>query len=175
MEIKEKIKPYKKWRENHKHPCPDCGSMIHFVSKYCVKCAAKRKPMINFRHNMPHSEATKLKISKSLIGKNTGELNHYFGKKHSDETKNKIGLKSIGRNVEEKSGMWKGDAVGYFGLHYWVYKHLGRPTTCEHCGKTGLISHQIHWANKYHTYERNVEDWIRLCVKCHKNYDLGNY
>lgn len=66
---------------------------------------------------------------------------------------------------------WKGDKVGYSALHDWVQSHLGTPNTCEHCFKTGLSGHKIHWANKSRNYLRKKDDWLRLCVQCHKNYD----
>jgi len=70
---------------------------------------------------------------------------------------------------------WAGDRVGYFTLHSWVMRWKGKPTTCEHCGKTGLTGMKIHWANKDHKYKRNLEDWIRLCASCHKIYDYKNH
>lgn len=66
-----------------------------------------------------------------------------------------------------------GKGGGYGPLHLWVKYHLGRPTTCEHCKKTGLKAKQIHWANKSHLYKRDLLDWIRLCASCHKLYDLA--
>ena len=69
---------------------------------------------------------------------------------------------------------WKGDKVGYDALHTWVVRKLGTPDTCEHCGKSGLIKHKIHWANIDHQYKRNLEDWIRLCAKCHRKHDIKN-
>ena len=76
--------------------------------------------------------------------------------------------------VEEKNPMWKGKQIGYTGLHQWVVRKLGQPDTCEFCGKTGLVNSQIQWANKSHLYLRNLSDWLRLCVKCHRQYDLVN-
>lgn len=68
---------------------------------------------------------------------------------------------------------WKGDKVGYAGLHDWVEKILGKPGSCEHCGKTGLKGRKIHWANKSQKYLRKKSDWVRLCSSCHKKYDLN--
>jgi hypothetical protein len=90
-----------------------------------------------------------------------------LGKKHTEATKEKMRITHKGK----KNGLWKGDNVGYHGLHLWVGRHLGKPTTCEHCGKDGLTGRQIHWANKSRKYLRKKSDWIRLCVKCHKKYD----
>lgn len=81
------------------------------------------------------------------------------------------GLK--GFNSEEKNPYWKGDKVGYCGLHKWVQLHLGKPVKCEHCGKEAT-GHQMHWANRDHSYKRNLNDWIRLCSKCHEQYDKVN-
>ena len=72
----------------------------------------------------------------------------------------------------ESNGMWKGNDVGLSGLHKWVYLTLGQPDTCQHCGKIELKGHGIHWANKSGKYERKVDDWLRLCVTCHRRYDL---
>jgi hypothetical protein len=68
---------------------------------------------------------------------------------------------------------WKGKNVGYRCLHLWVERILGKPETCEYCGKSGLKGKQIHWANKSHQYKRELTDWIRLCSSCHKYYDMG--
>ena len=67
--------------------------------------------------------------------------------------------------------MWKGDSVGYDALHDWVRRNLGRPDTCEFCEKTGLFGKKIHLANKSGNYKRDLNDWLRLCVKCHSLYD----
>lgn len=73
---------------------------------------------------------------------------------------------------------WKQNKVGYRALHYWQERQLGKPTQCEFCLKDNLTGKQIHWANKSHKYLRDKNDWLRLCVKCHKKYDcklIDNY
>lgn len=95
------------------------------------------------------------------------------GKKDSFETRIK---KSMSRK-EEKNNQWLGDAVGYSGVHTWVKKWKGKPDTCEKCGKTGLTGHKIQWANVDHKYRRILDDYLRLCAKCHRQYDMtfNNY
>lgn|SRR3990167_3980796 len=66
---------------------------------------------------------------------------------------------------------WKGNKVGYDALHDWVNRYLGKAVKCEYCGKKGM-GRQIHWANKSHKYKRKLADWLSLCAKCHKKYDL---
>jgi len=74
----------------------------------------------------------------------------------------------------ENHFFWKGDNVGYFALHHWINKQLGKPQKCEHCGKDKLVSKQIEWANKSGLYLRDLSDWLRLCKSCHKKYDNRN-
>jgi len=77
-------------------------------------------------------------------------------------------------NTGESHFNWKGNNVGYHGIHHWVMNNLGKPTKCEHCGKEGLTGKKIHWANTNHLYKRNLTGWIRLCASCHRKYDLKN-
>lgn len=117
----------------------------------------------------PHSKETKRKISESHIG----IKNHNFGKHPSAETRQKL-IMARKKKIGDKSPNWKGDAVGYYGLHVWIYKRLGSPIDCKHCGKIGeKINGQwnIDWANKDHKYKRDTEDWIGLCSACHMKYD----
>lgn len=68
------------------------------------------------------------------------------------------------------SPTWKGDGVGYDGLHKWVKRHLGRPRKCDFCATTE--GRFFDWANRSREYKRDLTDWLRLCRKCHKNYDV---
>ncbi len=72
----------------------------------------------------------------------------------------------------ERNPAWVGEKVTYRPLHAWVERILGKPSVCEFCLKNNLKGHSIHWANKSGQYKRVISDWLRLCVKCHKNYDL---
>lgn len=69
--------------------------------------------------------------------------------------------------IAEKHFNWVGDKIGYSGLHMWIRKHGNKLLFCEHCGKTK----NIQWANKSGEYKREKNDWLRLCVSCHKKYD----
>ena len=70
---------------------------------------------------------------------------------------------------EEKSWAWKGNKVGKVALHNWVERQLGKPNKCEHCNSTNEKKYE--WANKSQKYKRQLDDWIRLCPKCHAKYD----
>ena len=67
----------------------------------------------------------------------------------------------------EKNNKWKGDKVGYFGLHTWVQREKGKAKKCKWCSSED----KIEWANKSREYKRNLNDWVPLCHKCHAKYD----
>lgn len=72
----------------------------------------------------------------------------------------------------EKHQLWKGENVGYRGLHYWLRRIKGIPLKCSYCGLKRTTPKSIHWANIDHKYRRIPDDYIALCRSCHKKYDL---
>lgn len=70
-----------------------------------------------------------------------------------------------------ESPNWKGNKVSVGALHDWVRLHLGTPKICEACKKEVENPKAIHWANKSQEYKRELDDWMRLCTKCHARYD----
>ncbi|MCH7730870.1 hypothetical protein IID21_05170 [Patescibacteria group bacterium] len=140
-----------------------------------ITAEAIRKRTLS-RAGFRHSEETKSKMIEAHKDKIFSEETRKKmsearkGKKLSEKTKRKIS-KNHQSYIEEKALAWKGNEVGYGGLHMWVKKHLGRPDTCEHCGVNGLSGREIHWANKSGEYKRDLSDWLRLCVPCHRKYD----
>ena len=116
------------------------------------------------------------------------------GRRHSEESRRKIGMATLGRKdsnetkhrksesakrrgnepphpIGERSSRWKGAAVGYAALHSWVRRWKELPKYCKECGST---TKRLNWANKDHTYRRNLEDYIALCGSCHIKYDYAN-
>ena len=73
---------------------------------------------------------------------------------------------------EEKHPRWKGDGVGYVSLHKWVRKHLGESKICAVCG-TDDEDKTYNWANLSGRYIRDLSDWKRMCLSCHRKYDYG--
>lgn len=94
------------------------------------------------------------------------------GAKNSDEQKQKQSIMMKGLLSDEtKHPLWAADKPSYRVVHMWVEKWRGKPDTCEKCGRKGLKGHSIQWANIDHTYKRILDDYIRLCAKCHDAYD----
>jgi hypothetical protein len=104
------------------------------------------------------------KQSERMKGVLVGEKNPMYGKK--GENASMFGKK------DEKCPNWKGDEVGYRGIHMWVKKWKGSPHICEDCGKYVENLKAIDWSNNDHLYKRNLDDYVRRCRKCHNDYDI---
>jgi hypothetical protein len=101
--------------------------------------------------NWKHTPEAKLKIAAGKLG----EKNPRFGK------------------TNEQSTRWKGDAVGYCGVHDWMTENFGQPKHCESCGTTDE-NNRYEWANISGEYRRDRSDFIRLCKRCHNDMDGVN-
>ena len=62
---------------------------------------------------------------------------------------------------------WKGDDVGYAGVHDWIRDRYTKPLLCEHCHTYPPLD----LANKSNTYQRDLIDWWYLCRRCHMTLD----
>jgi len=87
-----------------------------------------------------------------------------FAKGHAAWNRGMVGYKA-----GEANHQWAGDKAGYMAVHAWVRKHFPK-TGCQHCGAT---DRKTQWANISGEYRRDRDDWIELCVPCHKKYDLA--
>ncbi len=110
------------------------------------------------------SEMTKMNMSISMQG-----LKRHLGIKHTEETKHKMSLSHVGLQTGESNGSWKGDNIGYSGLHGWIRKILGKANNCEECLTTKARRYE--WANINGEYKREPSDWKQLCRKCHIAFD----
>lgn len=84
-----------------------------------------------------------------------------------------IAIKNLGRFIGNQNGeghqAWKGDRITRSGLHAWLRRTFGKPSTCENCGTKK--AKMYHWANISGKYLRDRNDFKRLCVKCHRKFD----
>lgn len=62
----------------------------------------------------------------------------------------------------------------YYAVHTWVRRRLGKPFECEECGKNDKTT-RYEWANIDGNYRRDLNDYIMMCVSCHRkrDYRLG--
>lgn len=72
---------------------------------------------------------------------------------------------------EEKSSSWLGEDAGYFAKHNWIRRYYGSAKECERCHTDK--KKRFEWANISGKYYRIREDFISLCVDCHRSFDLG--
>ena len=71
--------------------------------------------------------------------------------------------------VEDKNPNWKGKKyTDYSSLHKWVNKMKGTPKKCQVCGTTEASRYE--WSNIDHKYSKNLNDYIRMCSKCHVSH-----
>jgi len=108
---------------------------------------------------MPKGVYKRTKLHKKLIS--AGRK----GTHHSVETKNKLSKKKIGKNNPN----WKGGIARYYSVHNWINKYHKKPKFCEICKQTNKT--RYNWANISGKYKKNITDWKRLCVLCHRKFD----
>lgn len=166
--------------------CIICGSIFNKRLKEGIRDWSIRKFCSQtcyrvFKNSLPNRGGT---IQKGAIPWNAGKKGTY-SMNHSGQFKKGMapwnkGIKTglvpktafkENQMTNEQHPLWKGNDVSYSGLHYWVARKLGKPDSCEFCGKSGLKGRHIQWANKSGKYLRDLSDWLRLCYWCHKKYD----
>ena len=136
---------------------PNCKnkSKNKFCSRKCYWICKKGTKLL---------EEHKQKISRALTGK----------KKSPEHIKNVcIALAPI-RKLIAKRGEghtnWKGEKIKYGSLHDWVASKLGKPKKCSKCGFDHPNA-RYQWSNISGKYKRELNDWERLCVGCHREKD----
>jgi len=73
----------------------------------------------------------------------------------------------------ENNFNWKGDNTSKRNFHKWVESRKGKPMKCDVCGTTDASRYD--WSNKDHKYTRNLDDYTRMCRKCHYAYDKQRF
>ena len=73
----------------------------------------------------------------------------------------------IGIRTGELNNKWKGEDVGYSGLHKWIRGYLPKPEFCHLC----RTNKPKEVACITGVYNRELKNWAWFCVKCHKLFD----
>jgi len=76
------------------------------------------------------------------------------------------------------SPSWRGDEVSYSGLHHWLRSNWPVAGVCELCGAepTPAVDGRArtNYANVSGEYRRNRDDYLELCVPCHRRFDAAS-
>lgn len=157
--------------------CPNCRKIfaapLRHEPKYCsAACwygsAKFKKMVVSINTGRFFSKKTRMKISAATrLQWKEGRAVTNWVKGHTPWNKGKPHLKVRG----EKNPLWKGEAAAYHTKHSWVARWFGSPKQCEDCGTSE--DRMYHWANISGENKRERGDWKRLCVPCHKTFDLS--
>ena len=71
------------------------------------------------------------------------------------------------KKFAEDNPSWKGNEVGYKGIHKFVNRLWPRNGKCEHCKRIT----NTQYASKDHKYSRHRKGYLELCFNCHVIYD----
>ncbi len=134
--------------------------------KYCP-CCKKNKKFENF--NKCKSRKDELECYCKTCRSEKAKRNYHLllDKCSCGRTKQKKSKCCKKCYKNEKVYCWKGDKVGYWGLHLWVKKHKKKPKLCEECN----IKKPFDVANISGKYLRDIDDYEWLCRKCHQISD----
>jgi len=91
------------------------------------------------------------------------QLPEEIRKKISNTLKNK-GIKPPSRWIE--------NPTNYSTIHKWLIKEYGKADRCENKQCNGKSKNYQYALIKGFKYERKRENFIMLCVSCHKKYDM---
>jgi len=144
--------------------CPICWEMFYVRPSYVNKAKCCSKKCLNI---------FQLKRIKFICKycwceyeRRPSELKIHWSSYCSDDCKHK----SFTPFFWEDNYQWKWDNITYRTIHRWVENNKWKAIVCSKCWKT-KEEWMIHWSNIDHKYRRNLDDYVSLCVKCHKAYD----
>ena len=133
---------------------PRKGQRLSEEAKQKIREAMLGKPSWN--KGIPMSEKTKERLRASKQGKSI----------HTEKSIAAIKKSLMGNKYAMK------ERVTYRSLHAWLRANKPNPGHCECCGSTGKL--EIASINR-HNYSRNLDDYMYLCVKCHRNLDGSKF
>lgn len=89
---------------------------------------------------------------------------------HSKETCVKISIGNLKTHALHYANSW--NKISLRSKHMRISKKYGKPKYCEICKRTDKKRYE--WANKDHKYSLEIKYWMRVCNKCHMEYDRKN-
>lgn len=121
-----------------------------------------RAKLANARRGRPVSEEQRARLA---------SYNH--NREFSEETRRKMSDARRGRFLGDQHPLWRGDAVSYTTLHSWVRRHKPKSGVCAECSAAVGTerSRGTEWANISGRYLRDLDDYVELCIPCHRRRD----
>lgn len=142
--------------------CKECGSDFR---------ARRKSSPQRFCSKKCSQKDTNKKISDALRGKKKSDIAKLHmslskkGKTWTEAQRNSI-VPNLPRG--ESHPGWKGDRVGYEGIHIWLSNVSTKNGMCTCCGLSGYTE----WALKEgREYKRDSNFYEELCIKCHRSRD----
>lgn len=150
-------------------PCLFCGKEIikqpsrslkdwYGRTKYCSR-SCRSKYIVTTEHWLDRQRESHLGLKQSMETR----------KKHSEAQKGC------------KGSNWRGDNIGYTGVHVWLNITFGKPDKCENksCVYPRMGAKKMlykpcwfEWALiKGKEMKRRRENFVKLCLACHRKYD----
>lgn len=127
--------------------------------KYC-ECGCKQI--------LKEGLTTQAKVRRFISGHNSYGNKVNLGRELTRRHKNKISQSLLSKKLGGKQHhLYKEEGFSYSAVHNWLRYNFGKADRCDFCGS----NRNIDWANKSHNYTRELNDWIKLCKKCHWKYD----
>jgi hypothetical protein len=106
------------------------------------------------------------------LRKNKGSRNPMWGKKHSKYSKNlmaeAVRKRLLGKFGEEAMA-FKGENAHFNTKHSWLKRHFDFGDKCKVCG----AKDNLELANINGTYNRDYTNYLYLCRRCHRRWDMG--
>lgn len=100
--------------------------------------------------------------------------------KHSEDSKRKMSESHMGA----KNPRWKGENASFVSKHIVIHNRYGKADKCENLdckyprkdarGRMMMKPALYNWANLSGYYHRDMNDWVKLCVSCHRQFDCGS-
>lgn len=94
--------------------------------------------------------------------------------KRAERIRKAINNRKTGFGENHKRGKehhaWKETGLGYTNTHKWVNKVKPRTGICELCG----LKRKTEYSNVDHKYRRVIKDYMELCKKCHKKWEIDH-
>lgn len=146
-------------------------------TKQCFKCKLEKELSEFYKHpRMGDGYVNKCKECNKKDVRDNYKNNFLYYQAFDKKRKAKgyikpIKIKRVIKFNPESYVTFQGTSNEYRNLHHWVESKLGKPSTCVMCERSNLVGKQIHWANRTGNYERSLNDWVRLCARCHVIHD----